>query len=222
MMKRLTVRQYQLALKYRNGRYVETLGPGRYWVWSWLGEEAVLVDARLTSATVPGQEVLTKDGLPVRLTLAARYRWADPAKAVHGARDPAALLYEDVQLALRALVAERTLEELTLGKAALDAPLTEAVRPKAAGYGLELVQAGVKDVVLPGPVRALALKVEEERAAAKAKLAAAREELAAARVRANTAKLMAESPALQRLAELDALRELAGKPGTSVTLKVKP
>ena len=220
MMKRLTVKEYQAALKYVAGRYVGTLGPGRYWVWTWLGEEAVVVDVRLTAMAVAGQEVLTKDRLPVRLTLALRYRVADAAKAVNTAREAEALLYEDVQLALRELVAERDLAELAADKAALGAALTEKARAKAAAYGLEVVEAGVKDLTLPGPVKALALKVEEERYAARAKLEAAREELAAARVRANTAKLLAAEPALMRMAELDALRELAGKPGTTVKLKV--
>ena len=220
MMKRLTVKEYQVALKYAKGRYVGTLGPGRYWVWTWLGEEAVVVDVRLTAMAVAGQEVLTKDRLPVRLTLALRYRVADAAKAVNTARDAEAMLYEDVQLALRELVAERDLAELAADKAALGAALTDRARAKAAAYGLEVVEAGVKDLTLPGPVKALALKVEEERYAARAKLEAAREELAAARVRANTAKLLAAEPALMRMAELDALRELAGKPGTTVKLKV--
>lgn len=221
MMKRLTVKEYEAALLYVKGRYVRTLGPGRYWVWTWLGEAAVVVDVRLTAMAVAGQEVLTKDRLPVRLTAAVRYRVADAAKALNTARDAAALLYEDVQLALRELAAERDLAELTTDKTALGARLTELARAKGAVYGLEVAEAGVKDLTLPGPVRALALKVEEERYAARAKLEAAREELAAARVRANTAKLLAAEPALMRLAELDALRELAGKPGTTVKLKVE-
>ena len=218
MMKLLTVRQHQLALKYRKGRYVGTLGPGRHRVWTWLGEEAVLVDARLASLTVAGQEVLTKERLPVRLTLVARYRLADPAKALHETQNHAAVLYEDVQLVLRELVAERTLEDLAADKAALAGALTERVRAKAAVYGVELSEAAVKDVILPGPVRALTLQVEEARAAARAKLESAREELAAARTRVNTAKLLSEHPALMRLAELDAMKELAAKPGTTVVL----
>ena len=214
MMMRLTVKEYEVALKYVKGRYAGTLGPGGYWVWTWLGDDAVVVDVRLTAMAVAGQEVLTKDRLPVRLTLALRYRVADAAKAVNTARDAEAMLYEDVQLALRELTAERDLAELAADKAALGTALTQMARAKAAAYGLEVVEAGVKDLTLPGPVKALALKVEEERYAA-------REELAAARVRANTAKLLAAEPALMRLAELDALRELADKPGTTVKLKVQ-
>ena len=110
-LEKVEVAEHQAGVLYRQGRYVRTLGPGVYWlVKLWLRERAAVHDMRLTSIAMPSQEVLTKDALPVRLTLIAQYKIADAAKFAHAAAYTASVLYEDLQLALRELVAECTLE----------------------------------------------------------------------------------------------------------------
>ena len=61
------------------------------------------------------------------------------------------------------------------------------------------------------------LEVEADRTG-RADLVKARHEVAAARARANTAKILAETPEVARLQELDALVNLAGKQGNVVLL----
>jgi hypothetical protein len=61
------------------------------------------------------------------------------------------------------------------------------------------------------------LEVEADRTG-RADLVRARHEVAAARARANTARILAETPEVARLQELDALINLAGKSGTVVLL----
>jgi regulator of protease activity HflC (stomatin/prohibitin superfamily) len=73
-------------------------------------------------------------------------------------------------------------------------------------------------VILPREVqRVLMLEVEADRTG-RAELVKARHETAAARARANTAKLLAETPEVARMQELDALLALAGKGGNVVLL----
>ncbi|MFC1678914.1 slipin family protein [Elusimicrobiota bacterium] len=216
---RVEVMEYERGLLYRKGRYVATLGPGRYaLIVPVLGERVVTVDARLTSVAVPGQEILTADKLPVRLTVIAQYRIADAAKAVNEAANYLGLLYEDIQLALRELVAAKELEGLLSEKTEIGKALAEAVRPKAAAYGLALEAAGLKDVVLPGNLKNLLQCVEEAKQEARAKLVTAREELAAVRCRLNTAKLMKDNPVLLRLKELEVMSECAKQPGATIIL----
>ncbi|MBI4348126.1 MAG: slipin family protein [Elusimicrobia bacterium] len=213
------VMEWEQGLLFANGRYVRTLGPGRYWlVKAVMGEELVAVDTRLTSLAVPAQEVLTKDKLAVRVTLIAQYRVAD-AKAAHlKAQSFGVLIYEELQLALRGLVGAYTLDGLFETKEALSTRLTELAAPRLAELGVELRACGVKDVVLPGDLKGIYTKAAEAEKLAQAALVTAREELAAARCQANTAKLIAENPVILRLKELQTLAELAKKPGNSTVV----
>ena len=87
------------------------------------------------------------------------------------------------------------------------------VAGRAAKYGVELTRVGVKDMVLPGTVRAVFLQEVEAEHKGRASLVAARHEVAAARARANTAKLLQENPHILRLQELETLAQLASKSG---------
>jgi regulator of protease activity HflC (stomatin/prohibitin superfamily) len=83
---------------------------------------------------------------------------------------------------------------------------------------VELNRVGLRDVVLPREVRqVMMLEVEADRTG-RADLVKARHELAAARARANTARVLAETPEVARLQELDAILNLAGKSGNVVLL----
>jgi hypothetical protein len=69
----------------------------------------------------------------------------------------------------------------------------------------------VKDVVLPGEMKALLNRVIEAQKEAEANVILRREETAATRSLAQTAKVLGENPLLVRLKELEAYKELAAK-----------
>ena len=89
--------------------------------------------------------------------------------------------------------------------------LEEDATGKARRLGVRVERVGVKDVVLPGEMKALLNKVILAEKEAAANVILRREETAATRSLANTAKLMAEQPLLLRLKELDSLKEMAAK-----------
>ena len=209
----VVVREYERGLLYHHGRFVELLPPGRYRYWTWEDRQIDRVDIREISHTVEGQEILTVDKIGVRVTLIAQYRVADPIAARHSVADYQSQLYQDLQLTLREAITGRTLEELLKQRDALSRELHASVAPRAKNYGVELTRVGVKDMVLPGTVRAVFLQEVEADLKGRAALAAARHEVAAARARANTARLIQENPELLRLQELETLAQLASKSG---------
>jgi regulator of protease activity HflC (stomatin/prohibitin superfamily) len=68
--------------------------------------------------------------------------------------------------------------------------LEEIVRRRVGALGLEIVSAGIRDVILPGDMKDLMNKVTEAKKAAEAIRIVRREETAAMRSQANTAKLL--------------------------------
>jgi len=210
------------GLLFLDGRYAETLGPGRYAFWKGgAAVRLVRVDRRETVVDVPGQEILTADKVTLRLTAVVVYRVTDPLRSVTHTDDAKQALYREAQLALRAAVGVRELDVLLAEKDALALELTEQLRARAAAFGLEVLALGVRDVILPGDMKELMNKVIEARKAAEASVITRREEAAALRHQANTAKLLADNPTLQRLRELEVVEKVATAGKLNVVLGEK-
>ncbi|MDG3003090.1 slipin family protein [Paludisphaera mucosa] len=207
------VREFERGLLYHHGRFLELLPPGRYRFWSWQDRQVDRMDLREVSQTVEAQEILTADKIGVRVTLIAQYRVSDPIAARHRVGDFQTQLYQDLQLTLREAIVGRTLEELLKERDALSRDLQISVAPRANAFGVELTRVGVKDMVLPGSVRAVFLQEVEADLKGRANLTSARHEVAAARARVNTARMIQDNPLLLKLQELETLSQLASKSG---------
>jgi regulator of protease activity HflC (stomatin/prohibitin superfamily) len=216
--KEITVFEYERGLLYRDGRLLSVLEPGHSQFWAWERVEVAKVSLREMSHVVGGQEILTADRIEVRISLVAQYRVSDPTLARHAVENYTEQLYQELQLVLRDLVAGRALDQLLEGRSELGTELLRLAAEPANRYGVELNRVGIRDVVLPREVRqVMMLEVEADRAG-RADLVKARHEVAAARARANTARILAETPEVARLQELDAILSLAGKSGNVVLL----
>lgn len=198
------------GLLYLNASFEGELAPGRYAFWTGVSKIRVeTVDLREQTAIVAGQEMLTADKVSLRLTLSAAYTISDArlaSEATTGLKD---VLYRDLQLALRRAVGTRTLDELLSDKVALSAEIRQAVLPRAGELGVRWGEIGVRDVILPGEMKALLNQVIEAEKRAKANLIVRREETAATRSLLNTARLIESSPTLLRLKELEAAERIA-------------
>jgi len=220
----LTVFDYQTALLYRDGLLVERLGAGRHRFWTFFGRtyNAVVFDLRPTTLNLQGQEILTKDKIPLRLNLVCTYRVVDPEMAQMQSDNWLQRLYIDVQLALRDLVGGLTFDEVLDKKTGLGEQALGWVVPLTSQYGVEVQRVAVKDLTMPANIRDVMLKVLEAEKSAQATLIKTREEVAAARARANAAKLLTEVPGALRLKELDTLAEMSKNPGTKIVWKSGP
>ena len=217
-MPKWTIFEFQRGILYDRGKFARELEPGFYRYWFWQRQSITVVDMRETSQTIEAQEILTADKIGIRVTLIAQYQVVDARKAIHSVENYVSQLYQDLQLTLREAVTSRKLDELMENREPLAESILEQVAPRAAGYGLDLKRVGVKDIVLPGAVRAVFLAEMEADLKGKANLVAARHEIAAARARANTAKLLQENPNLARMQEIEMLNNLASKSGNVIVL----
>ena len=205
-----TVQRDHVGVLFVDGRYVDTLAPGEYAFWKGAAEAKVVsVDLRETMVDVSGQEIMTADKVTLRLNAVVTYKVVDARKAVSQTDDIRQALYRDTQLVLRAVVGARELDPFLTDKDAVAREIEESVRRRAGELGLEIASVGIRDVILPGDMKELMNKVTEARKAAEANLISRREETAAIRSQANTARLLAESPTLMRLRELEVLEKIA-------------
>lgn len=216
------VAEGHVGLFYLNGTFQELLKPGRYAFFKGAGAvKLLMVDLRERVLDVGGQEIMTEDKVTLRLNVVATYKVVDARQYTEVADDAIQALYRDAQLALRATVGARSLDALLAEKDAVTEELTEALRKRAKALGIDVMNAGIRDIILPGDMRDLMNRVTEAKKAAEANFIARREETAAMRSQANTAKLIESNPTLMRLRELEVLEKIAGHAKLSVVLGEK-
>ena len=206
---RVTVLEFERGLRYVRGRFTGVLGPGQYRTWS-VTTLIRKIDIRPKIASVAGQEVLSADGVALKVSLAARYRVVDPAIAVNGVENYELALHTTLQLALRAAVAASPVEALLQARGTLGKEITEQATGAATAAGLELLGADLKDLTLPGELKKIFTQVVHARQEGLAALEKARGETAALRNLANAAQMIERSPGLLQLRMLQAFGQQSG------------
>ncbi len=206
------VPQFNVAVLYVDGKLAYLLDPGlrAYWLFG-RDMRVEFVDLRLQVLEVAGQEILTKDKVPLRINLNAGYRVTDVLTAYGKQAKPVDYLYKELQFGLRAAVGTRTLDELLENKGLIDQVVAEHIARRVQGFGLEVDSVGVKDIILPGEMKVILAKVVEAEKVALANVIRRREETAATRSLLNTARVMEDNPTALRLKELETLEKVTEK-----------
>lgn len=212
------------GLRYEDGKRVGVLEPGRYKLRrrAWYGArlprtEIRLVDLRERELTIRNQEILTSDKVAIRVSIITQFKVADPVAALETVANYEDRLYSDVQLAARRSLATMTLEAILTNRNQLSEDILRDVKDAAAGYGVTIMRADVKDIVFPGNLQNVMNQVLTAQRLSEAQLVEARtfaeRERIEARTRAEAERLSAESHAeaerLRAAAEVESLRRRA-------------
>jgi len=176
----------------------------------------VQIDNREQILDISGQEIMTRDKVTLRLNAICTFRIKDPVAAICSVEDYQQALYREAQLALRAVVGSTDLDDLLGDKDSMTDKILQALKGRAAQFGLAMAGFGIKDIILPGEMKDLLNKVMESKKLAEAHLITRREETAAMRSQVNTAKILDANKTLMRLKELEVLEKIATSSNLSV------
>jgi regulator of protease activity HflC (stomatin/prohibitin superfamily) len=207
-----TVESYERALMFVNGKFTKILAPGVYMFWkNNIAITVMKADTRTLQMEISGQEILTKDKANLRLNVVAQYKVVDVMKALLENKDHDKQLYVMLQLAFREYIGNLNFDELLEKKETVSAHVAKAVAEKTATLGVELVNCGIRDIILPGEVKEIMNQVLVAEKKAQANTIMRREETASTRSLLNTAKLMEENQMLFRLKEMEYVEKIAEK-----------
>ena len=186
--------------------------PGIHAYWQFNHDiEVKCYDCRTQSVEVSGQEILSKDRVSLRINLTANIKLMDAELAAKSVDKLDEFIYKTLQLALREAVGTKTLDDILLDKLYINETVKELVIEQLKEIGIALSGVGVKDIILPGEMKAILNQVVEAQKAAEANVIKRREETSATRSLHNTAKVIENNPTLMRLKELEALEKVAEK-----------
>jgi len=223
---RVTVYEYEQGLRYHGGRFVGVIGAGQHWIY----RPTTLVrrvDIRPKFVSLGGQEVLSSDGVTLKVTIAARYEIADAGVAINKVENYEEALYLTLQLALREIVGQAAIDEVLAQREEFGERLKVMTSAEIETYGLRLLSVNIKDVMFPGELKKMFAQVVQAQKEGQAALERARGETAALRNLANAAQLVDASPALLSLRLLQQLSSSSGHtivlgfPESSVPLGVR-
>ncbi len=208
----LSVPKDHVGLLYIDGKLAEQLPPGNYGFWQLSNKvELKNFDCRTQILEVSGQEILSKDRVSLRINLSASIQIKDAQIAASSVDKLDEYIYKTLQLALREAVGTKSLDDILIDKLYINETVKELVTTQLSSIGIELKSVGVKDIILPGEMKAILNQVVEAQKAAEANVIKRREETSATRSLHNTAKVMENNPTLMRLKELEALEKVADR-----------
>ncbi|MEH0153209.1 slipin family protein [Limibacter armeniacum] len=206
------VQAYEKALLFVDGKFQQELETGVYHFWMNSMSVSILkADMRKLQQEVSGQEILTKDKAALRINFNTTYRVLDIQQALLNNKEYERQLYVNTQLALRAYIGTLTLDELLENKESVTEYALKVLKEKEEQLGVEVLDAGIKDIILPGEVKDIMKQVLVAQKQAEANTITRREETASTRSLLNTAKLMEDNKMLYKLKELEYIEKIADK-----------
>ncbi len=212
---RVDVAEYEKARLYFDHKLQRILDAGTYYFWKTdVKVEVGIVDTRLTKMDITGQEILTSDKVSLRINFVCNYRVTDYVRILTEVDDFAEQMHVAAQLALRDYVGKYRLDEILENKEQMSRFVFSRLKEKEKELFVEITEAGVKDIILPGEVREIMNTVLLAEKRAQANVITRREEVASTRSLLNTAKLMDENQTLYKLKELEYVERICENVGT--------
>ena len=199
---------------YYIGKPAEYLEPGRYFYWNGAVKIATnTYSMRVQQLDINGQEILTKDRVGVRVNFAANWKITDYKKLSETYPNITGTLYTAAQLALRDYLGGKTMDEMLSDRENIGSEILDLLKKRTADMYVEILSAGIKDVILPGEISQIMNSVLAAEKRAQANVITRREEVASTRSLLNTAKLMDENATLRRLKELEYIEKICENVG---------
>lgn len=214
LFERVVVFEYERGLRYDKGRFSGVVEPGTYRLLR-RNSRIVAIDLRPETVAVPGQEVITSDGVSIRISLAAQYAVVDPAVAINEHQGYSTALYLALQVALREIVAGTEIDDLLEQRGTIGRRIEELARDDISRLGLRLDSVEAKDLMFPGDLKKAFAQVVTARKEDLGALERARGETAALRSLANAARALEANPALM---QLRVLQQIGGTAGNTIVL----
>jgi regulator of protease activity HflC (stomatin/prohibitin superfamily) len=209
-------REYERGIVFRLGRLLpQPKGPGLF-ILIPIVDRMVKVDLRTITLTIPPQEVITKDNVPVRVNAVAYFRIVEPKDAIVQIENFMVATSQIAQTTMRSVLGQHVLDELLSEREKINSILQGIIDESTAPWGIKVSIVEVKDVEIPSTMqRAMARQAEAERER-RAKIINAEGEYQAAERLKDAALVIEGHPVALQLRYLQTLLELGASQSTTI------
>ena len=212
------LREYERAVVFRLGRLLGQRGPGLIMLIPGI-DRMVRVSLRTVTLTIPPQDAITRDNVPVRVNAVAYFRVMDANRAVIQVESFLQATLQIAQTTLRSVLGKAELDALLSERERLNADLQKIIDDQTEPWGIKVTTVEIRDVEIPQSMqRAIARQAEAERER-RAKIINSEGEYQAAAKLLDAANLVSRNPVTIQLRYLQTLVEI-GASGSNSTIIV--
>lgn len=207
--------EYKRALKFRFGKYVNTLQPGFRWVIP-LVETIQIVDIRVITINVVSQEVMTEDNVPCSIDGVVFFKVIDPEMAILEVEEFNFAITQLSQAALRDVCGKVELDTILSKREEMGKNIKNIVEVETKDWGIDIIDVKIKDIQLPENMkRMMANQAEAERSRRARIILALAEEQAAGKL-LEAGKLIDQSPSAIKLRLYQTLSNIAAEKNSTI------
>jgi regulator of protease activity HflC (stomatin/prohibitin superfamily) len=209
------LREYERGVVFRLGRLMPPRGPGLIMLVPTI-DRMVRVSLRTVTLTIPPQETISRDNIPVRVTAVAYYRVIDATKAVTEVENVHSATLQIAQTTLRSVLGGVDLDTLLSEREHVNEALQRIIDSQTEPWGIKVTIVEIKDVEIPERMQhAIARQAEAERER-RAKIINAEGEFQAAAKLAEAGEVIGANPTTLQLRYLQTLREIGANQNSTV------
>ena len=202
------VNEYERGVKFTLGKFSSMTNPGWRLVIP-IFQSMTKVDLRLRTVEVPSQESLTKDNISVGVTAVLFFRVVDAQKAIINIENFYYATSQLAQTTMRNVVGEVVLDDLLAQREQLSEQIKKIVSDFTKGWGIEVVNVELKDILIPDDMkRTIGKEAEAERERRAVVIKSEGEVLAAENI-SNAAKMLSDSPGALHLRTLESINDIS-------------
>jgi regulator of protease activity HflC (stomatin/prohibitin superfamily) len=214
------IKEWERGVVLRLGRMVpEAKGPGLRIV-VWPIDKLIRISMRVDTVSVPSQDVITRDNVPVKVDAVCYFRVVDANRAISQVQN---YLYATSQLAqtnLRSVVGQFELDEILSEREKVNEKLQSILDQDTDPWGIKVTKVEVKQVDIPENMqRAIARQAEAERER-RAKIINADGEFQASARLSEAAEVLEKQPVSIQLRYLQTLAQIGAEKNTTIVFPV--
>ena len=207
--------EYERGVVFTLGRYTGTKGPGFVLLVPFV-QQMVRVDLRIIVEEVPGQDVISRDNVSVKVSAVIYFRVVDAERAVIQVKTFREATSQLAQTTLRSILGKHDLDQMLTERDKLSSDIQDVLDKQTDAWGIKVSNVEIKRIDLDDSmIRAIARQAEAERSR-RAKIINAEGEQQAAQKMLEAAQILAPVPQAMQLRYLATLFEIAGERSSTI------
>lgn len=207
--------EYKRALKFRFGKYINTLQPGLRWIIPFV-ETIQKVDIRVITIKIISQEVMTEDNVPCSIDGVVFFQITDPEKAVLEVEEFSFAITQLSQAALRDVCGKVELDTILSKREEMGKNIKTIVEGETKRWGIEIIDVKIKDIQLPENMRRMMANQAEAERSRRARIILAQAEDQAADMLLKAGKKIDQSPSAIKLRLYQTLSNIAAEKNSTI------
>ena len=211
--------QWEKAVVFRLGKFHTIKGPGLFMIIP-LIDQLRMVDTRVLAVSIPKQQVITRDNVPVTIDGVLFFRVGNAAEAIIMVQDYRYVISQYAQTSLRDVVGQMTLDQLLTEREEIAKSIEQHVENDTKGWGLEVTGLRIQDVDMPEELKKMMSRQASAEREKRATITKAEGDKEAAINLSLAARTMAESPGAMQLRTLQTIDGLGPSASNTVVLAV--